>query len=171
MFGLRCRAAAAAAAIALGLVPADAAADAGAEVSLQALALIGVPYRYGSDDPARGLDCSGLVRHVFRAVAALDLPRRAEEISRFGHSVAREELKPGDLVFFDTRGRPYSHVAVYVGDGRFVHAPAQRGRVRVDAIDERYWQRRYSGARRLLGPVTAPTYSFDAARDESHEGP
>jgi cell wall-associated NlpC family hydrolase len=170
MFGLRCRAAAAAAAIALGLVPADAAADAGAEVSLQALALIGVPYRYGSDDPARGLDCSGLVRHVFRAVAALDLPRRAEEISRYGHSVARDHLRPGDLVFFDTRGRPYSHVAVYVGDGRFVHAPAQRGRVRVDAIDERYWQRRYSGARRLLEPVPTPGFSFDAARDESHEG-
>lgn len=171
MFGMQCRVAAAAAAIALGMAPAHAAADAGVEVTMQALALIGVPYRFGSDDPARGLDCSGLVRHVFRAVAALDLPRRAEEISRFGHSVAREELRPGDLVFFDTRGRPYSHVAVYVGDGRFVHAPAQRGRVRVDAIDERYWQRRYSGARRLLEPAATPAFSFDAARDETREGP
>lgn len=131
--------------------PAARAADAGAEVTLQALALVGVPYRYGSDDPARGLDCSGLVRHVFRAVTALELPRRAEEIGRLGSRVARSELQPGDLVFFDTRGRPYSHVAVYVGAGRFVHAPAQRGRVRVEALDDRYWQRRFNGARRLLG--------------------
>jgi cell wall-associated NlpC family hydrolase len=150
--------------------PAARAADAGAEVTLQALALVGVPYRYGSDDPARGLDCSGLVRHVFRAVAALELPRRSEEISRFGRSVARSELQPGDLVFFDTRGRPYSHVAVYVGDGRFVHAPARRGRVRVEAIGDRYWLHRFNGARRVL-PAPAPIGQIGPRADDLASGP
>lgn len=164
----RTRAFAAAAAVLLSLAaPVVRGADAGAEVTLQALALVGVPYRFGSDDPARGLDCSGLVRHVFRAAAALELPRRSEEIGRLGSAVARAELQPGDLLFFNTRGRPYSHVAVYVGDGRFVHAPARFGRVRVEAMDDRYWQRRFNGARRLLnnpGPA-------DPAADDTAPGP
>lgn len=162
--------AATAVALFLCAAPAARAADAGAEITLQALALVGVPYRYGSDDPARGLDCSGLVRYVFRAVTALELPRRAEEISRLGHRVARSELQPGDLVFFDTRGRPYSHVAVYVGDGRFVHAPAQRGRVRVEAIDDRFWQRRFNGARRLLGESVA-RFEAGVSSDDPASGP
>lgn len=162
----------AAAAVALLSLAAPAArgTEAGVEATVRALALVGVPYRYGSDDPARGLDCSGLVRHVFRSVAALELPRRAEEISRLGTSVARSDLLPGDLVFFDTRGRPYSHVAVYVGEGRFVHAPARFGRVRVEAITDPYWQRRFNGARRLLnGP--GPADSATPAANEAAHGP
>jgi cell wall-associated NlpC family hydrolase len=120
-----------------------------AEIVLQALALLGVPYRWGGTDPARGLDCSGLVRHVFKTVGAVDLPRRSEQMSRLGRRVARTDLRAGDLVFFNTLGHPFSHVAVYVGDGRFVHAPGRHRQVRVDALDERYWRDRFNGARRI----------------------
>lgn len=133
------------------------ASDIGTEVAAQALALVGVPYRYGSDDPSLGLDCSGLVRHLFRAVASVQLPHRSEEMSRLGQRVARDEVRAGDLLFFNTLGRPNSHVAVYVGDGRFVHAPTRRGHVRVEGFDERYWRTRFNGARRIeVGPDSAP---------------
>lgn len=115
----------------------------------QALALIDVPYRFGGSSPA-GFDCSGLVRYVFRAAAGLELPRRTEDMSRVGQPVRAAELQPGDLVFFNTFRRAYSHVAIYVGDGRFLHAPARGGRVRIEALDDRYWRSRYDGARRLL---------------------
>jgi hypothetical protein len=124
------------------------------QVVLEALALLGVPYRWGGDDPSRGLDCSGLVRHVFRSVG-LDLPRQSEAIARFGAQVARHALETGDLVFFNTRGRRYSHVGIYIGDGRFVHAPARRGQVRVEEMDNRYWQARFNGARRLQASMQA----------------
>lgn len=142
----------------------------GAEVALHALALTGVPYRFGSDDPARGLDCSGLVRHVFRAVAALELPRRAEELGRLGQWVAPAELKAGDLLFFNTRGRPFSHVGIYLGDGRFVHAPTRRGAVRIEDLAERYWQRRFNGARRLL-PAPQPSDAEPGATADLSSGP
>ena len=120
------------------------------EVVIQAMALLGTPYRYGGEDPATGLDCSGLVRHAYRRGAGLELPRRAEEMARVGASVVPDDLVPGDLVFFNTLGRPNSHVAIYIGEGRFVHAPAARGVVRVEALGERYWERRFNGARRVL---------------------
>lgn len=121
-----------------------------ADVVLGALAHLGVPYRFGGSDPRRGFDCSGLVRHVFQQAAALDLPRSAEDMASLGLRLDPAELAPGDLVFFNTRGRPYSHVGIYVGEGRFVHAPARRGQVRVEAMDSRYWRTRFNGARRLL---------------------
>jgi cell wall-associated NlpC family hydrolase len=123
--------------------------DASAEIVVQAVALLGVPYRWGGNDPARGLDCSGLVRHVFKTVAALDMPRRSEQMSRLGQRIARADLQAGDLLFFNTLGHPNSHVAVYVGDGRFVHAPGRKGQVRVDGLDDRYWSGRFNGARRI----------------------
>src|SRR6185295_9034668 len=123
--------------------------DNGAEVVVHALALLGVPYRWGGSDPARGLDCSGLVQHVFKNVVALDLPRRSEQMSRLGTRVLRAELRAGDLLFFNTLGYPNSHVALYVGDGRFVHAPGRKGRVRLDDLDDRYWRDRFNGARRI----------------------
>jgi cell wall-associated NlpC family hydrolase len=128
--------------------------DNGAEVVVQALALLGVPYRWGGSDPARGLDCSGLVQHVYKNVVALDLPRRSEEMSRLGKRVLRGELRAGDLLFFNTLGYPNSHVAVYVGEGRFVHAPSRRGRVRLDDLDDRYWRDRFNGARRIESSET-----------------
>ena len=84
-----------------------------------------------------------------------DLPRRSEEMGGLGQSVARAELQPGDLVFFNTLRRAFSHVAIYIGEGRFVHAPAGKGQVRIEGLDERYWSARFDGARRLVG-ATAP---------------
>lgn len=143
---------AAAALMAVGL--ASFAAENGGEVPhsaivQQALALVDVPYRYGGSTPS-GFDCSGLVRYVFKSTAGLDLPRRTEDMSRFGQPIDRTELRPGDLVFFDTFRRAFSHVAIYIGDGRFLHAPARGGRVRVEALDDSYWRARFNGARRLL---------------------
>jgi cell wall-associated NlpC family hydrolase len=132
--------------------------DVASEIVVQAMALLGVPYRWGGNDPARGLDCSGLVRHVFKRVGIDELPRRSEEMRRLGAGVARADLRAGDLVFFNTLGHPFSHVAIYVGGGQFVHAPGRHGRVRVDDLDDRYWRARFNGARRLAGPL-------DAARD------
>jgi cell wall-associated NlpC family hydrolase len=121
----------------------------GADLALQALAHLGVPYRYGGEDPERGFDCSGLVRHVARSVLQVDLPRRSEAIALQGRAVRRNELQVGDLVFFNTRGRRNSHVGFYLGEGRFVHAPARNGQVRIESIEDTYWRQRYNGARRL----------------------
>jgi cell wall-associated NlpC family hydrolase len=131
---------------------------AGHDIVLGALAYLGVPYRYGGNDPAKGFDCSGLVRHVFLGAAALELPRSAHEMARQGVPVAAADLQPGDLVFFNTRGRPYSHVGIYIGDGSFVHAPAKRGQVKIESMEPAYWQRRFNGARRIVAApgVSAP---------------
>lgn len=123
--------------------------DAGGEVVMRALALLGTPYRYGGDSPEGGFDCSGLVRHVFRDAAGFTLPRRSQEMSSRGDEVARAELLPGDLVFFNTLRSAFSHVGIYVGDNRFVHAPTSGGVVRVESIEVDYWSRRFDGARRL----------------------
>lgn len=126
--------------------------SAGAEIVMRALSFLGVPYRLGGEDPARGFDCSGLVRHVVRVALGFDLPRRSDAIGTVGRSVAPEEsLAPGDLLFFNTLGRPFSHVAVYIGEGRFVHAPARGGRVRIESMQFAYWRARFSGARRIAG--------------------
>lgn len=122
----------------------------GAEIAVRALALVDVPYRYGGRTPA-GFDCSGYVGYVYSESAGLALPRRAEDIGRVGAKLERAELAPGDLVFFNTLGRRFSHVGIYVGDGQFVHAPARRGRVRVERLDDSYWRARYNGARRIDG--------------------
>lgn len=123
------------------------------DVVMQALSLLGTPYRYGGSSPESGFDCSGLVRHVFSSALARELPRRSEELSAVGQPVTRAELQPGDLVFFDTLRRAFSHVAIYIGQGRFVHAPAGKGRVRIEGLDDRYWAVRFNGARRLIEPL------------------
>ena len=115
-----------------------------------ALGHLGVRYRYGGNTPATGFDCSGLVSHVFREVTGIRLPRSAAEISQHGTSIQRSELLPGDLVFFNTLRRPFSHVGIYLGDNRFVHAPSSGGQVRIENMTERYWVGRYNGSRRLL---------------------
>ena len=118
----------------------------------RALGLLGVPYKWGGNAPETGLDCSGLVRHVFEDAAGLVLPRRALEMSRAGAPVGRGDLQPGDLVFFNTLRRAFSHVGIYIGDGRFVHAPSSGGKVRVEHISGRYWANRFNGGRRLIDP-------------------
>jgi cell wall-associated NlpC family hydrolase len=114
-----------------------------------ALALIGVHYRRAGESPQTGFDCSGFVRYVFHDAAGLDLPHRAFEISRLGVRVARDELRPGDVIFFNTLRRAFSHVGIYIGDGQFVHAPASGGNVRVESLDVPYWTKRFNGARRI----------------------
>lgn len=116
---------------------------------LRALGLVGTPYKYGGRSPETGFDCSGLVHYLFKEVHGIALPRRAQDMSRVGDAVGRHELAPGDLVFFDTLREPYSHVGIYMGNHRFVHAPSRGGQVEVVAMTNRYWARRYNGARRV----------------------
>ncbi len=138
----------------------------GAELVLRSLSLLGVNYKFGGNSPDTGLDCSGLVRHVFREAVGLVLPRRAEEISSRGERIEPAQLKPGDLVFFNTLRRAFSHVGVYIGNNQFVHAPSSGGSVRVERLDQAYWTRRFNGARRIeLAQVAFPQTSAAASRD------
>lgn len=129
------------------------------DLAVYALGLIGVEYRYGGDEPSSGLDCSGLVRHVFQEVTGVTLPRTSQALSQLGNRVGRHELAPGDLVFFNTRRFAFSHVGIYLGEGRFIHAPRTGRDVEIAQFDSRYWQKRYDGARRLVGvlPALMPT--------------
>jgi cell wall-associated NlpC family hydrolase len=121
-----------------------------AEIVLRALGLLGVSYKLGGNSADSGLDCSGLVRLVFRETLGLVLPRRAEDIGRQSQSIESSQLAPGDLVFFNTLRRAFSHVGIYIGDNQFVHAPSSGGAVRVESLNKPYWQQRFDGARRLL---------------------
>lgn len=129
------------------------------DVAMFALSLVGIDYRYGGDTPDRGLDCSGLIHYVFQEVTGVTLPRTSRELGRLGKSVAPRDLEPGDLVFFDTRHFPNSHVGIYLGDDRFIHAPSRGGEVGVATLSAAYWHRRFTGARRLVGvlPSLVPT--------------
>ncbi len=124
--------------------------DAAGQLVDQALAYLGIRYRFGGTSPETGLDCSGLVLNVFRNAVGLDLPRTAHEMATLGEKIGRQELKPGDLVFFNTMRRAFSHVGIYLGDGKFVHAPSGGGKVRVESMGTRYWSQRFNGARRML---------------------
>ena len=119
------------------------------ELALYALSHIGTPYRYGGSSPETGFDCSGLVHHVYSRASGLALPRNTEALSAIGIPVAADQLEPGDLVFFDTLRKPYSHVGIYLGDQRFIHAPTSGGHVELVDLRHRYWQSRFNGARRV----------------------
>ncbi len=119
------------------------------DVVVGALNLIGVRYRWGGNSPDSGLDCSGFVRYVFQDTMNFTLPRRAEEMSRVGEKVKFSDLKPGDLVFFNTVRRTISHVGIYIGHDKFVHSPSMGSTIRVDEMNDRYWETRYRGARRV----------------------
>lgn len=123
--------------------------DKASDVVLNALQFIGVRYSYGGNTPESGLDCSGFVRYVFQNTASMMLPRRSEEMSRVGERIAQNDLKPGDLVFFNTMRRSFSHVGIYIGGDKFVHAPSTGGKIRVEDIRQSYWMSRYNGARRV----------------------
>ncbi|MBI5109976.1 MAG: C40 family peptidase [Rhodocyclales bacterium] len=114
-----------------------------------ALDLLGISYRRGGSSPESGFDCSGFVSHVFREGLGLVLPRSSKEMSKSGEVVGREELKPGDLVFFNTMRSAFSHVGIYLGEHQFVHAPRAGGRVRIEDLRESYWVKRFNGARRI----------------------
>ncbi|AUT68001.1 MULTISPECIES: C40 family peptidase [Paraburkholderia] len=123
------------------------------DVVVGALNMIGVRYRWGGDTPDSGLDCSGFVRYVFQDTLGMALPRRAEEMSRVGEKVRVSDLKPGDLVFFNTMRRTFSHVGIYIGDNKFVHSPSTGSTIRVDDMDDGYWEKRFTGARRIESTV------------------
>lgn len=126
--------------------------DRASGVALQALAYLGIPYRMGGLSPRTGFDCSGLVAYAYREGAGMALPRNTSDLSAVGEPVERGALKPGDLVFYNTQRRAYSHVGIYLGEERFIHAPASGGEVRVESLRADYWERRYSGARRVISP-------------------
>ncbi len=116
-----------------------------------AKSLIGTPYRYGGNSPSTGFDCSGFVDHVFSHTRGVKLPRTAKAISRVGRRIKATQLEPGDLVFYSTQGTPYSHVGIFVGNGKFIHSPSTGKRVEIVDMANRYWQEHYNGARRV-GP-------------------
>lgn len=115
----------------------------------QAMGLLGVPYRRGGTSEETGFDCSGFVRHLYEKSFGQLLPRRADEQAKATETIDRSELKPGDLVFFNTMRRAFSHVGIYMGDGKFIHAPRTGKAIRVDDMRSAYWQKRFNGARRV----------------------
>lgn len=146
--------------------------DAIGDLLLQAVSLLGVAYRFGGSTPASGLDCSGFIQYVFKKSLRIRLPRTAVEMSRLGKRVERHELVPGDLVFFNTRGFTFSHVGMYLGNSKFIHAPRTGKNIEVVSMNQAYWRGRYNGARRLDRQVYANAEAADediqlAAVDET----
>jgi cell wall-associated NlpC family hydrolase len=138
-----------------GTSPGDQASPASSQAVLmsiveQAVTMIGIPYHWGGNDPDEGLDCSGFVRYVYRNTTGLLLPRQSAQISKTGSAVAKPDLHPGDLVFFDTPRGPATHVGIYMGDHRFIHAPKTGAYIRVESMTSPYWASRYHGARRFV---------------------
>lgn len=124
--------------------------NAAQDVILQGLKLVGINYRWGGNNEDSGLDCSGFVRLVFKDTVGMLLPRSAKEMSEVGQEVDWKDLKPGDLVFFNTMRRAFSHVGIYMGDNYFLHAPRAGAEVRVENMQSSYWLKRYNGARRII---------------------
>jgi len=157
--------------------------DAASEMVLSAMNFLGVPYKRGGAS-ADGFDCSGFTRFVFEHSLGLVLPRRSDEQAHAAglQPVRREELKPGDLVFFNTLRFAFSHVGIYIGDGRFIHSPRTGAQVRIEDMRLAYWERRFDGARRAAmpgdgtSPVSASALSSaaakrDATRDATRDAP
>lgn len=118
-------------------------------MAMTAMDYLGIRYRYGGNSPTTGFDCSGFVNYVANKSLGLKLPRRSDEMAQLGVSVKKSELQVGDLVFFNTLGRRFSHVGVYIGENQFVHSPSAGGVVRVEDMNAAYWNKRFTGARRL----------------------
>ncbi|HEY3596688.1 MAG TPA: NlpC/P60 family protein [Paraburkholderia sp.] len=142
------------------------------EISIQAMSLVGVPYRWGGNTPESGFDCSGLVRYVVLRSASVNLPRTTADMSSRGDSIEPDEIAAGDLIFFNTTGRPHSHVGIYVGKLRFVNAPSTGGTVRLDYLTNPYWAKRFDGIRRVAAPTSAPKPTpFDAPSYDASVSP
>lgn len=120
------------------------------EIVLQAMGLLDTGYKFGGSNPDAGLDCSGMVSLVVERATGRKLPHNAARIAAQTHPISKAELQPADLVFFNTNGGQYSHMGIYLGDGRFVHAPSSRGKVRIDLLETDYYARHFSGARSLF---------------------
>jgi cell wall-associated NlpC family hydrolase len=129
---------------------------------VNAMGFLGVPYRRGGTTQESGFDCSGFVRAMFEQTVGLILPRRASDQASVTEKISREDLQPGDLVFFNTMRQAFSHVGIYVGDNKFIHSPRPGGEVRVEDMRQAYWDRRFNGARR----VQADSGSADPAKSK-----
>ena len=127
----------------------DAVSNTTSDLVMNAMGFLGVPYKRGGSSEATGFDCSGFVRSVYEKTLGTVLPRRAAEQAASTTLIAKEELKPGDLVFFNTMRRTFSHVGIYIGEGQFIHSPRAGGRVRIESMREAYWSKRFHGARRV----------------------
>lgn len=123
--------------------------DRAANLVTRAVDFLGTRYKRGGNNVEQGLDCSGLVRLVFKDAANIELPRTAAEISHTGEKIDASELQPGDLVFYDTLKRGFSHVGIYLGDNKFIHSPSKGGQVRIESMEVAYWKKRFNGARRI----------------------
>ena len=123
--------------------------DRAKELVMHGLGMLGIRYKFGGNNPEQGFDCSGFVRYIYNQVAGLMLPRSSYDMVKVGQSVAPNELQPGDLVFYNTRRAPNSHVGIYIGDQRFMHAPSTGGSVEIADMKGSYWMKRFNGARRV----------------------
>lgn len=119
------------------------------DVAFYAFSLAGTPYKYGGNSPETGFDCSGFVGHVFRQTLGIELPHNAREINALGERIELSQLRPGDLVFYNTMRHAFSHVGIYLGDHQFIHSPSSGGGIRVESTAESYWKKRFNGARRI----------------------
>ncbi len=127
-----------------------------AELVVNAMGFMGVPYRRGGNNAETGFDCSGFVRAMYEQTIGLILPRRANEQAAATQQIDKQDLQPGDLVFFNTMRRAFSHVGIYVGDGKFIHSPKPGALVRVEDMGGSYWARRFDGARRVSATLDQP---------------
>ena len=136
------------------------------EIVMTAMTTLGAPYRWGGHDTKKGFDCSGLVYYAYtkNGVDKGVMPRVTTDLANNSKPIKRHELKPGDLVFFNTLGRRYSHVGIYVGKGRFINAPSKGKRVRIDSLESPYYKKRYTGARRLELIETAAVAGYNQAK-------
>ncbi|HMZ86088.1 MAG TPA: C40 family peptidase [Giesbergeria sp.] len=130
-------------------------ADRTTDLVTTAMGFLGVPYRRGGNSAETGFDCSGFVRNIYQQTLGLLLPRQASEQAASTEKIDKKDLQPGDLVFFNTMRRAFSHVGIYVGDGKFIHSPRSGGKVRVEDMQESYWQKRFNGARRVAPEAQA----------------
>ena len=137
-------------------------ADKASDLVLTAMGFLGVPYRRGGNSADTGFDCSGFVRAMYEQTVGLVLPRRANEQAAATQSIDRKDLQPGDLVFFNTMRRAFSHVGIYVGEGKFIHSPRPGAQVRVEDMGIAYWAHRFDGARRV-GSMATPAFEAQAA--------
>ena len=133
------------------------------ELVFNAMGFLGVPYRRGGISADTGFDCSGFVRAMYEQSVGLLLPRKAEQQAAATQNITRDDLQPGDLVFFNTMRRAFSHVGIYVGDGKFIHSPKPGAEVRVESLTVSYWNRRFDGARRVATGTASPDAALRTA--------
>ena len=123
--------------------------DRASDLVVTAMGFLGVPYKRGGNSVETGFDCSGFVKAMYEQTIGLVLPRRANEQAAATQTIDKKDLQPGDLVFFNTMRRAFSHVGIYVGNGKFIHSPKPGAEVRVEDMGVNYWARRFDGARRV----------------------